>query len=65
MGSAGCFFWGKTLLYKWAHEQMDKRRTLRALGIAVQTKAVFIIALTHLSPILPATLLHYTYSAVG
>lgn len=46
-------------------EKMEKHRTLKALGIAVQTQAIKLIALTHLSPILPATLLHYTYSAVG
>lgn len=65
LGSTICFIWGRTLLYSWAREQTEKRRLLQALTIAIRNQAIRLIALTHLSPILPATLLHYTYSAMG
>lgn len=44
---------------------MEEIVRLQALYLAIQGQAVKLIVLTHLSPILPSTLLHYTYAAMG
>ena len=66
LGSIICYLAGTTLLYGYAVKKMDTHRMLKALSLAAKSKkSILIISLTHFSPLLPATLLHYTFAAVG
>eukprot|EP01095_Lingulamoeba_sp_RSL-Kostka_P012481 TRINITY_DN4972_c0_g1_i1.p1 TRINITY_DN4972_c0_g1~~TRINITY_DN4972_c0_g1_i1.p1 ORF type:complete len:418 (-),score=118.13 TRINITY_DN4972_c0_g1_i1:120-1373(-) len=65
LGMALCYIMGRGLMRKWTEEKIKQRRIFQAIDLAVQKQAWKLIILTHLSPILPATLLHYVYAAVG
>mmetsp|Transcript_6738 Transcript_6738/g.28236 ORF Transcript_6738/g.28236 Transcript_6738/m.28236 type:complete len:356 (-) Transcript_6738:2213-3280(-) len=65
LGALICFALGNTLLYQWSKRKMEEIVQLQALYMAIQNQAVKLIVLTHLSPVLPSTLLHYTYAAMG
>jgi len=64
-GAMICFVWGKTVLNSYVNKKMNEHRKLRAACFAVKKQAIKLIVLTHLSPIVPSALLHYSYAAVG
>jgi len=65
IGSVICYLWALTIAKEWAERKMSENRVLQAIQLAVQTEALKLIVLCHISPILPATVLHYVFATMG
>ena len=65
IGGTICYWWALTLLRDWAEQKLQSRRVFLALHLAVKNQAWKLIILTHISPILPASLLNYLFATMG
>jgi len=64
-GCLVCYVLARTLFQEWVDRKMQEKRIYIALYNATQKNSMKLIILTHISPILPATLLNYLFSAFG
>eukprot|EP01102_Stenamoeba_stenopodia_P018042 TRINITY_DN6565_c0_g1_i1.p1 TRINITY_DN6565_c0_g1~~TRINITY_DN6565_c0_g1_i1.p1 ORF type:complete len:407 (-),score=75.32 TRINITY_DN6565_c0_g1_i1:91-1311(-) len=61
VGSVVAFWFGRTLLRKWAAKKLRSNPKLRALDRAIGENTFKLVLLTRLSPVLPNPLLSYVY----
>jgi uncharacterized membrane protein YdjX (TVP38/TMEM64 family) len=61
LGASAAFLLGRTLAREWIQKKVEASPRFRALDEAVKQQGFKIVLLTRLSPVIPFTLLNYSY----
>lgn len=57
--------WSLTLVREWAEKKMQSKRLFRAIEHGTHENAMKLIILTHLSPVMPTSILNYLFATMG
>mmetsp|Transcript_14862 Transcript_14862/g.58289 ORF Transcript_14862/g.58289 Transcript_14862/m.58289 type:complete len:342 (+) Transcript_14862:55-1080(+) len=65
LGSVVCYMWSLTLVRDWAEAKLKSKRLFRAIEHGTHENSMKLIILTHLSPVMPTSILNYLFATMG